>query len=83
MSDSDPRSEILERVAELGGLRPGVARDIARETGVPEAHVYGAASFFHLLDRPDIKLRVCTGLTCQMAGAPRVARPRRRSGDAG
>jgi len=69
MSDSHDRSKVLELLQEKGGLRPGVSREVARETGVPEAHVYGAGSFFHLLNEPETKIRVCTGLSCRMAGA--------------
>jgi len=70
--DSDKRSRILERVEELGGLRDGIAAQVARELSVPEADVYGAASFFHLLATPGTKVRVCTGLSCVMAGAGEV-----------
>lgn len=33
-------------------MRPGVAAQVSRETGVPEADVYGVASFYTLLSRP-------------------------------
>lgn len=39
---------------------------------MPEAEVYGVASFYHLLARPDKKVRVCTGLSCRLAGADDV-----------
>ena len=63
------RPSVPERVAAAGGLRPGVARAVADQTAVPEAHVYGVASFFHLLADPDHPLRVCQGLSCRLAGA--------------
>jgi NADH:ubiquinone oxidoreductase subunit F (NADH-binding) len=69
MTDPKKRAQILERIAALGGLTPGVARQVARETGVPEADVYGAGSFFHLLAEPDTRVRVCTGLSCKLGGA--------------
>jgi NADH:ubiquinone oxidoreductase subunit F (NADH-binding) len=69
MADETNKSAVPDRVLEHGGLRDGVARQVARDTGVPEADVYGVASFFHLLSDPDIKLRVCTGLTCRLNGA--------------
>ena len=69
MNDPNKRAEILEKIAALGGLTEGVAREVSRETGVPEADVYGAGSFFHLLANPSTKVRVCTGLSCQLAGA--------------
>ena len=69
MSDESRKSMVPEMVLEQGGLREGVSREVARETGVPEAEIYGVASFFHLLNDPDIKLRVCTGLSCRIEGA--------------
>jgi NADH:ubiquinone oxidoreductase subunit F (NADH-binding) len=42
---------------------------VARDIGVPEAEVYGTASFFHLLRDPDVTLRVCTGLSCLLKGS--------------
>ncbi|TNF24054.1 MAG: NADH-quinone oxidoreductase subunit F, partial [Deltaproteobacteria bacterium] len=61
-----------DRLRAAGGLKPGVARAVAAETGVAEAEVYGVGSFFHLLAEPDTPLRVCTGLSCQLAGADAV-----------
>ena len=66
------RADLLGLVETKGGLRPGVSRQIARELGVAEADVFGSASFFHLLSNPDIKVRVCMGLSCQMEGARRI-----------
>jgi NADH:ubiquinone oxidoreductase subunit F (NADH-binding)/NADH:ubiquinone oxidoreductase subunit E len=65
-------AEVPERLQQIGGLAPGAARQVARETGVPEATVYGVGSFFHLLAEPDVRVRVCTGLSCQLAGASEV-----------
>jgi NADH:ubiquinone oxidoreductase subunit F (NADH-binding) len=69
VAGTDKRSELLAIIQEHGGLTPGVARQAAEATGVPEAHVYGTASFFHLLADPSTKVRVCMGLSCQMDGA--------------
>ena len=79
MSD-DPRSRIPESLAERGGLAPGVAREIARELGVAEAHVTGVGSFFHLLARPTARVRVCTGLSCRLGGADAVLAAAEASG---
>ncbi len=49
-----------------------MSREVARATGMPEAEVYGVGSFYHLLARPNAEIRVCTGLSCALAGAPRV-----------
>ena len=66
------REEVLERLEEHGGLRPGVARQVSRETGVPEADVYGVATFYHLLAEPDAGIRVCQGLSCKLADCERA-----------
>ncbi|MDP6215437.1 MAG: NAD(P)H-dependent oxidoreductase subunit E, partial [Acidimicrobiales bacterium] len=71
MSD-EKRSHLLDMMQQQGGLSDGVSRKLAKETGVPEAHVFGTASFYHLLDDPSIKLRVCQGLSCKMFGAEEV-----------
>ena len=65
-------ASVPEKIAELGGAKPGAATDVSKATGVPAADVYGVGSFFHLLDRPDMKVRVCQGLSCWMAGAQNV-----------
>jgi NADH:ubiquinone oxidoreductase subunit F (NADH-binding)/NADH:ubiquinone oxidoreductase subunit E len=74
------KAEILDKIRERGGLRPGVAAEVARETGVPEAEIYGAGSFFHLLSEPETRLRVCTGLSCAMRGAREVLDRARAAG---
>jgi hypothetical protein len=66
------REEVLQVLHDLGGLRPGVAAQVHRQTGVPEADVYGVASFYHLLSEPDAGVRVCQGLTCKLAGCDRL-----------
>ncbi|KIG17853.1 NAD-reducing hydrogenase subunit HoxF [Enhygromyxa salina] len=74
------RSRIIELLEEHGGMRPGVAREVSRETGVPEADIFGVASFYTLLARPGSRTRVCQGLTCMMAGADRRMQELRDSG---
>ncbi|MDH3255006.1 MAG: SLBB domain-containing protein, partial [Acidobacteriota bacterium] len=66
------RESILKLLEERGGLKEGVAAAVQRESGVPEADVYGVASFYHLLARPDDGIRVCQGLSCKIAGCDRV-----------
>ncbi len=63
------RSRVLELLDEHGGLGPGVARAISEQTGVPEADVYGVATFYSLVARPDVEVRVCQGASCKLAGA--------------
>ncbi|MEM7355421.1 MAG: NADH-ubiquinone oxidoreductase-F iron-sulfur binding region domain-containing protein [Acidobacteriota bacterium] len=62
------REEVLERLDEAGGLRPGVATEVHRQTGVPEADIYGVGTFYHLLADPDAGVRVCQGLSCKLGG---------------
>jgi NADH:ubiquinone oxidoreductase subunit F (NADH-binding) len=61
-------------------LRAGTAREIAAATGVPEAHVYGVGSFYDLLARPDAAVRVCSGLSCRLAGSDAVLEAARAAG---
>ena len=63
------RADLPELLEHAGGLREGVAGEVSRTTGVPEADVYGVASFYTLLSQPDAGVRVCQGLSCQLAGA--------------
>ncbi len=68
MSPREPRREdVFHELEKAGGLRPGASAVVHRETGVPEAEVYGIASFYHLLADPDYDLRVCQGLSCALA----------------
>jgi len=62
------RSRVLDLLEHHGGLQPGVAKKIQAETGVPEADIYGVATFYTLVARPGVQMRVCQGLTCKMAG---------------
>tara|TARA_B100000609_G_scaffold164336_2_gene136720 strand:- start:2810 stop:4414 length:1605 start_codon:yes stop_codon:yes gene_type:complete len=74
------RAAIPEKLQEAGGLRDGAARRVAEELGIPEAHVYGVGSFFHLLSAPDVKLRVCQGLSCRLEGAEEVLQQAKDAG---
>ncbi len=66
---SPDRLRLLPAFDDAGGLIPGATAEVAAATGVPEAHAYGTASFFHLLARPDVEVRVCDGTPCRMRGA--------------
>ena len=66
------REEILKRLEEEGGLKPGVVGKVHLETGVPAADIYGVATFYHLLAKPETDTFVCQGLTCRLAGCDRV-----------
>lgn len=62
------REEVLERLEAAGGLREGVVESVHRATHVPEADIYGVATFYHLLAEPKAGIRVCKGLSCKLAG---------------
>jgi NADH:ubiquinone oxidoreductase subunit F (NADH-binding) len=66
------QGEVPDLLQIEGGIQPGASREVSQKTGVPEAHVYGVGSFFNMLARPDKKVRVCTGLSCRMAGADQI-----------
>ncbi len=66
------REDVLKILDREGGLRPGVARKVHRATGVPEADVFGVASFYHLLSDPETDAFVCQGLSCRLAGCERA-----------
>lgn len=72
MSAPKNKEKLLESIAAAGGLRPGVASEIGKRLGIPEAEVYGTGSFYHLLEDHETKLRVCTGLSCAMRGARKL-----------
>ena len=63
------REQILKILEDEGGLREGTAGEVHRQTGVPEADIYGVGTFYHLLSDPDAGVRVCQGLSCQVAGS--------------
>lgn len=63
------RHLVLEALEHEGGLVDGAVAKVAEQTGVPEADVFGVATFYSLLARPGDKVRVCQGLSCQLGGA--------------
>ncbi|MDX1584036.1 MAG: NADH-ubiquinone oxidoreductase-F iron-sulfur binding region domain-containing protein [Thermoanaerobaculia bacterium] len=63
------REEILKLLEEEGGLKPGVVGKVHVESKVPEADIYGVATFYHLLSDPDTDIYVCKGLSCRVNGA--------------
>lgn len=62
------REKLLHILEQEGGLRKGVAARVQRQTGVPEADIYGVGTFYHLLSDPDAGVRVCQGLSCKIRG---------------
>ena len=65
-------AELPDRLQAAGGLVEGAAAEAAAAVDGSEAHAFGVASFYSLLARPHQKLRVCTGLSCRLAGADEV-----------
>lgn len=68
------REEILARLEEEGGLKPGVVGKVHLETKVPAADIYGVATFYHLLSDPDTDVYVCDGLSCRIKGSDDLKR---------
>ena len=68
------REEVLERLEEAGGRRTGVAATVQRQTRVPEADVYGVATFYSLLAEPQAGIRVCQGLSCHLSDSAGLMR---------
>ena len=68
------RTRVLALLEEAGELTLEAVREVARETGVPEAEVWGAGRFYTLLKQGEVGLRVCDGLACQALGAGALMR---------
>lgn len=65
------REAVLTALEHEGLSREGIAR-VAELTGIPEADIYGAGSFYTLLTDPGP--RVCQGLSCQLNGFEELAK---------
>jgi bidirectional [NiFe] hydrogenase diaphorase subunit len=69
--------DLLRSAAAEEGIGPEQIRRIAEQTGIPAAHVHGAASFYSDLGfdpAPARSVRVCTGTACFAAGGGERAR---------
>jgi len=67
------RERVLALLEEQGGVTEQAVRNVAERTGVPEADIWGAGLFYSLIGRPGKRVRICDGLSCQMAGADELA----------
>ena len=67
------RERVLALIEEEGGVTEASVAKVARMTRVPEADIWGTGLFYTLINRPGKRIRICDGLTCQMAGADRLA----------
>ena len=66
------RESILDLLHDAGGLRPGTVGRVHLDSKVPEADVYGVATFYHLLADTTTDVFVCDGLSCRIAGCNSV-----------
>jgi NADH:ubiquinone oxidoreductase subunit F (NADH-binding) len=62
------RSSILELLEHHPELSAAAVQEVSEQSGVPAADVYGAGSFYELLEQQWATARVCTGLTCRIEG---------------
>jgi len=58
-----------------GSLSKGLLGYLGERTRVPFAELYGVASFYALLNtgRPAVRVRLCSGVPCILAGAEQIA----------
>jgi NADH:ubiquinone oxidoreductase subunit F (NADH-binding) len=76
------REHVLKLLEEKGGVTEQNVREVADETGVPEADIWGAGLFYTLINKPGRRVRVCDGLSCLMAGSAQLADQLRSQGKA-
>ena len=74
------RERVLKLLEEEGGVTEESVRKVAIETNVPEADIWGAGLFYTLINKPGKRVRVCDGLSCQMAGCDQLAEQLRSQG---
>jgi NADH-quinone oxidoreductase subunit E len=69
---------ILQEAQEaIGWLPADVLRDVAKDLNLPEASVYGVASFyaqFYFRPQGKHRVRVCRGTACHVRGSFRIRR---------
>ena len=74
------RERVLKLLEHEGGVTEESVRKVAKETNVPEADIWGAGLFYTLINKPGKRVRVCDGLSCQMAGCNELAASLREQG---
>ncbi len=67
------REQVLLLLEQAGELSPALVRQVERQTGVPEAEIWGTARFYSLLSERSAALLLCRGLTCKLAGSRQLA----------
>ncbi len=80
MTDVRERERVLELLREHGELTDEAVRKVAERTGVSEADVWGAGSFYSMLRGSGETVRVCNGLSCRLAGSDELASRLRAEG---
>ncbi len=73
LKPSAQRERVLELLEHEGGVTEQSVRTVHEATGVPEADIWGTGLFYTLINKPGRRVRICDGLTCQMAGADQLA----------
>lgn len=68
------RERVLELLEHYGGVTEATVRRVAVETNVPEADIWGTGLFYSLIAKPGRRIRVCDGVSCQVANADELAR---------
>jgi len=74
------RHDVIHALEHAGGVRLGAAKEVMEATGIPEAEVYGTATFYELLKHPGVP-RVCTGTSCKLRGADALLSKLRGAGE--
>ena len=80
LKPSADRERVLKLLEHEGGVTEESVRKVSQETGVPEADIWGAGLFYTLINKPGRRVRVCDGLSCQMAGCHALADQLREQG---
>ena len=73
LKPSAQREQVLALLEHEGGVTEETVRKVSGLTGVPEADIWGTGLFYTLINKPGKRVRVCDGLSCQMAGADQLA----------
>ena len=68
LKPSADREQVLHLLEHLGGVTEENVRQVSEQTGVPQADIWGTGLFYTLINKPGRRIRVCDGLSCQMAG---------------
>ncbi|MCA8944771.1 MAG: NAD(P)H-dependent oxidoreductase subunit E, partial [Planctomycetes bacterium] len=79
LKKSADREHVLPLLEELGGVTEENVRRVSEQTGVPEAEIWGAGTFYTLL-KGGPRIRVCNGLSCRIQGSDQLVADLRAKG---